>query len=95
MKATVIIEQGLTKVVLKAENDFERDIVEKIKDYKSDYEIETTVSTNYQFQTHNNHKIELSIKELQQFFALYVVGCSVCAFEKTQRGVSQILLPTN
>lgn len=64
MKATVIIEQGFTKVVLKAENEFEKDIVEKIKDYRGDYEIETTVSTNYQFQTHNDHKIELSIKEI-------------------------------
>jgi CO dehydrogenase/acetyl-CoA synthase alpha subunit len=64
MKAKVIIEQGITKVVLTCENEFEKDIVEKIKDYRSDYEIETTVSTNYQFQTHNEHKIEMIINEL-------------------------------
>ena len=64
MKAKVIIEQGITKVVLTCENAFEKDIVEKIKDYRSNYEIETTVSTNYQFQTHNDHKIEMIINEL-------------------------------
>ena len=61
MKAKVIIEQGRTKVILTPENDFETDIIEKVADAKVNYNVETTVSTDFLYHSHTKHKIELNL----------------------------------
>ena len=61
MKAKVVIEQGRTKVVLTADNDFEKDVIEQVKDFNYRYNIETTVQTDYAYHNHSNHRIELDI----------------------------------
>lgn len=62
MKAKVIIEECITSIVLSAENDFERDIVEKIADNRK---IESkTVETRYDqdWGVRGQHRIVVNIK---------------------------------
>lgn len=63
MKAKVIIQEGKTTIELTPENDFEKDVIEKITDSRHHYDINTTVSTNFQFHEHKNHKIQLNISK--------------------------------
>ena len=65
MKTEVVIWQGNAKIVLHAENEFEMDLIEKIKDSRKGYEIETSILTNYAYQSHKNHRIEINLKEKQ------------------------------
>lgn len=63
MKTKVVIENGEIEIVLTPENDFEKDIVEKMVDRKKDFSIHTTADTKYQYSSHSNHKIVMNIKE--------------------------------
>jgi len=65
MKAKVTIENGRTKVVLKPENDFEIDVLEKVYDSKKNYEIETTVNANYNFGSWQDHELEINLVKKQ------------------------------
>ena len=61
MKAKVIIENGKTKIVLEAENVFERDLIEHTVEKK--YEVvETNVFAEYSFSTYKDHRIIISIE---------------------------------
>lgn len=61
MKTEVVIWQGEAKIVLYAENEFEKDLIEKIKDNRIGYETITEVLTDYNFQYHSKHRIEVSL----------------------------------
>lgn len=63
MKTEIVIWQGNAKVVLHAENEFEKDLIEKIKDSREGYETKTTVLTDYNYQSHSKHRIEIDLIE--------------------------------
>jgi predicted HTH domain antitoxin len=63
MKTEIIIWQGAAKVVLYPENEFEKELIEKIKDSKKGYQTETNVLTDYTYQMHSKHRIEISLNE--------------------------------
>ncbi len=65
MKTKVIIENGETLIELCPENDFERDIIEKVKDKGSKFNIHTIFDADYSFGGHQKHKIAISIKEIR------------------------------
>ena len=66
MKSEIVIKQGQAKVVLYAESEFEKDLIEKIVDSRIGYETKTTVKTEYSYQTHNNHRMEINLLEKQK-----------------------------
>ena len=63
MKTKVIIENGETELILTPENDFERDILEKIHNKKTNFTIFTDVEAKYDFGIYKDHKLILNIKE--------------------------------
>lgn len=63
MKTEVVIWQGKAKVVLHAENEFEKDLIERIKDSRQGYDTQTTVLTDYQYHSHKDHRIEIDLIE--------------------------------
>ena len=63
MKTEVIIWDGKARIVLYAENEFEKDLVEKIKDSKIGYEIHTNIVTEKAFNEHSRHRIEVNLTE--------------------------------
>jgi hypothetical protein len=65
MRTEIVILQGNAKVVLHAESEFERDLIEKIKDSREGYETKTTVLTDYKYHSHSKHRIEIDLIEKQ------------------------------
>lgn len=65
MKAKVIIENGETTIILNPENDFDTDIVEKIYENKERFNIHTIVDSDYNYGARQNHRLEISIKEIK------------------------------
>jgi hypothetical protein len=63
MKATVIIENGETTIVLTPENEFEIDVIEKVHCKKEKHNIHTQFEAQYNYATYSKHRIELSIRE--------------------------------
>ena len=66
MKTEVVIWQGKAKIVLRAENEFEKDLIEKVKDSKIGYTTTTEVLTDYNYQSHTKHRIEIGLNENEQ-----------------------------
>jgi hypothetical protein len=65
MKSEIVIKQGITTVVLYAENEFEKDFIEKVIDSKIGYETKTTVTSNYSYHSHSKQRIEINLIEKQ------------------------------
>ena len=68
MKTEVKIWQGKSKIVLYAENDFEEDLIDKIIDSRSGYDIETSVTSDcdvYSYKKRKNHRVEIDLTEKQ------------------------------
>ena len=63
MTTEIVIKDGKAKVVLLAESEFEKDLIEKIVDSRVGYEISATVLTNYSYNTHAEHRIEMNLTE--------------------------------
>jgi len=63
MRTEVIIWQGQAKIVLHAENEFEKDLIEKVKDSRLGYETKSEVLTDYGYSTHSKHRIEINLIE--------------------------------
>lgn len=63
MKTEIVIWQGKAKIVLHPENEFEKDLIEKIKDSKIGYEIKADVLTDYSYHSHTKHRIEINLNE--------------------------------
>ncbi len=64
MKTKVVIENGGTIIVLSPENEFEKDVIEKVYKKNEAYSINAIVEARYNYGSYDNHKIEMSIKEL-------------------------------
>jgi len=64
MKAKVIIENGETTIILTPENDFEKDIIEKVHDKKKEHSTICTFDIKEFYGSISNHKIEISIKRI-------------------------------
>ena len=64
MKAKIIIENGETTIVLTPQNEFEVDLIEKVKNKKDRHNIHTSFDAVWNYGTYNDHKIVLSIKEV-------------------------------
>ena len=65
MKAKVIIENGITNIILKPENDFEIDILEKVYLSENKYEIKTTVNAKGDFGYLKEHQLEINLVKKQ------------------------------
>jgi len=69
MKAKVVIENGETDIVLTPENDFEKDLIEKVKEGedKKIWNVYTSVNIDkkYNYGTYelSNHEIIINLKE--------------------------------
>lgn len=63
MKTEVLIWQGKAKIVLHAENEFEKDLIEKVKNSRIGYKTEAEVLTKCSYHTHSEHRIEISLIE--------------------------------
>lgn len=63
MKTKVIIENGETEIILTPDNDFDREVLEKIYFKKSNFTIHTDVQAKYDFGNYKDHKLVLNIKE--------------------------------
>jgi hypothetical protein len=63
MKTEVVIWQGKAKIVLYAENEFEKELIEKVKDSRLGYKTETQVLTDYSYQSHTKHRVEIDLIE--------------------------------
>jgi len=63
MKTEVVIWQGKAKIVLHAENEFEKELIEKVKDSRLGYKMETQVLTDYSYQSHTKHRVEIDLIE--------------------------------
>jgi hypothetical protein len=63
MKTEVVIWQGKAKIVLHAENEFEKELIEKVKDSRLGYKTETQVLTDYSYQSHTKHRVEIDLIE--------------------------------
>lgn len=65
MKAKVIIENGQTEIVLKPENDFEIDVLEKVYTQKKTYSIHTSVEGKDSYGGVDNLKLVINLKEIK------------------------------
>ena len=63
MITEIITTQGKSKIVLKPENEFEIDLIEKIVDSKIGYTQKTNIETNCLYHTHSKHRIEIDLIE--------------------------------
>ena len=66
MKTEVVIWQGKAKIVLYVENEFEKELIEKVKNSRFGYDTKTTFATDYDgfsYNKHKNHRIEISLIE--------------------------------
>jgi hypothetical protein len=63
MKVKVVIENGETTIFLTPQNEFEIDLIEKVRNKKEKHTIQTEFCAEYNFGSYKNHYIELSIKE--------------------------------
>jgi len=63
MKTEIVIWQGQAKIVLYPENEFETELIEKVKDSRVGYEIKTEVLTDKQYHEHKKHRIEINLIE--------------------------------
>jgi len=62
METSVTIKNGITEIVLTPENTFELDVIEKII-YKKYHLKESKAVSDYDWQCHKNHRIELVIEK--------------------------------
>lgn len=63
MKAKVIIENRETTIILTPENQFEKDVIEKVYLDKQQHNIHTQFDAEYDYGNYSKHRIELLIKE--------------------------------
>ncbi len=64
MKTKVVIENGLTNIILYPENKFEKDVLENVYSQNSKFELKTSVTSEYTYGHRDNYKLETTIREL-------------------------------
>ena len=65
MKAKVVIENGETTIILTPENEFERDVIEKVYQKKEKHSIYTSFEAEDSYGILTKHKVNISIKEIR------------------------------
>lgn len=63
MKAKLIVENGLAKIVLTPETTFERNMIDDLKTDSKNVQIETTFQNDYRYQSLTNQRIEILLTE--------------------------------
>jgi len=63
VKTEIFIQQGKARIILHAESEFEKDLIEKIKDSRIGYDTNTEVLTEQAYHSHSKHRIEISLNE--------------------------------
>lgn len=63
MKTEIVIVQGRARIVLRPENEFEIDLIEKVKDSRIGYATEVNILSEYSYNIHKNHRIEIDLIE--------------------------------
>lgn len=63
MKAKVVIEEGITHIVLTPESPFEKHMIEEARSLSSNMEMKTDFKCDYQYNTFSNHRIEMELTE--------------------------------
>ena len=63
MNTKIVIENGNTSILLTPENDFEKDIIEKIEARKKDYTINAYVNAQLTYSTYSKHQIEITLEQ--------------------------------
>ena len=58
MKAKVVIENRETTIVLTPENEFERDVIDKMRCKKEKFNIHTSFDAKYHYGQYTDHKKE-------------------------------------
>jgi hypothetical protein len=68
MTSTIEITNGYCSIVLKAENEFERALIENLKKESEKCVIEATprVDSDYGYNSKKNHRISIDIKHEKQ-----------------------------
>jgi len=69
MKAKVIIENGNSQIVLTFENEFEKDIIDKVYQYPNRYERTASFSSEsetYSSSSRKNQKITIDITKIKE-----------------------------
>jgi hypothetical protein len=64
MKAKVVIENGLTTIVLSPENKFETDVLENVHSQNERFELQTSVTSKYSYGVRQDYKLETTIRQL-------------------------------
>ena len=64
MKAKVIIENRETTIILTPENEFEKDIIEKVHNKKKEHNTLCTFDLKESYGNITNHKIEILINQI-------------------------------
>ena len=65
MKSKVVIENGETEIILTPENDFEREVLDKIYSNKNKYDIFTDVKLDSVNYYDKKYKLVVSLKEIK------------------------------
>ena len=65
MKSKVVIENGEIEIVLTPENDFEREVLDKIYSNKNKYDIFTDVKLDSVNYYDKKYKLVVSLKEIK------------------------------
>lgn len=65
MKSKVTIENGEVDIILTPENEFEKDIIEKVKEGKDKkiWNVFCDAECDYSFGTYSKHKFTINLKE--------------------------------
>ena len=63
MRTELIIIDGRTKITLKPENNFEKDLVEKVVDRINSIDVDVKALSDYGYGVRNNHRIEIHLNE--------------------------------
>ena len=66
MKAKVIIEDGITTIVLTPQNEFESNLIETIKNNEKNHAFSTKINVDNLYNTPSNHKISISIEKIKK-----------------------------
>lgn len=68
MKATIEIIEGFCSIVLKAENEFEKTLIEDFKKESDNKIIEAAprIDNDYSYGSKSNHRITIDIKKIKK-----------------------------
>jgi hypothetical protein len=63
MKTKIVIENGETEIVLKPENEFDNDVLQKMHKNKLGYSLVVEVNADLKYGIYDNYSMSINIKE--------------------------------